>query len=444
MSSDLLAAVPQRWLIPPVYARFSVQLGKMLDEKRIAGTRLAPYLRNVDVQWRGVNTADLPEMDFDDGDRETYSLRKGDLLVCEGGEVGRTAIWSGDLAECYFQKAIHRLRPITDADDPRFFRYFMRMAVDSGVFAQAVASTIQHLTAEKLRVVRYPAPPVEEQRAIADYLDRETTRLDGLVAAKERWLALLAEKRRALITRAVTRGLDHAACLSDSGVPWLTAVPSHWTVTRLKFVADVRGGVALGKNYGASPLIELPYLRVANVKDGHLDLSDVATVLVPQSEAQACVLAVGDVLMNEGGDADKLGRGCVWEGQIAPCLHQNHVFAVRPREWHRVLPHWVNAWTSSDGAKAFLESRGKQSTNLASISATNVKELPIPIPPLPEQHGIVAYIDAETRKLDALRAATERTIALLKERRAALIAAAVTGKIDVRQAGHYTEAATAG
>jgi type I restriction enzyme S subunit len=179
VSSDLLAAVPQRWLIPPVYARFSVQLGKMLDEKRIAGTRLAPYLRNVDVQWRGVNTADLPEMDFDDGDRETYSLRKGDLLVCEGGEVGRTAIWSGDLAECYFQKAIHRLRPITDADDPRFFRYFMRMAVDSGVFAQAVASTIQHLTAEKLRVVRYPAPPVEEQRAIADYLDRETTRLDG-------------------------------------------------------------------------------------------------------------------------------------------------------------------------------------------------------------------------------------------------------------------------
>jgi len=96
---------------------------------------------------------------------------------------------------------------------------------------------------------------------------------------------------------------------------------------------------------------------------------------------------------------------------------------------------------SSEGAKAFLENRGKQTTNLASISATSLKELPIPIPPLDEQSAIVAYIRAETGKLDALRAATERTIALLKERRAALIAAAVTGQIDVGRDGHYTEGA---
>ena len=86
------------WMAPPVYARFSVQLGKMLDEKRIVGTHLAPYLRNVDVQWEGINIADLPEMDFSEEDRERYTLRKGDLLVCEGGEVGRTAIWNGELA----------------------------------------------------------------------------------------------------------------------------------------------------------------------------------------------------------------------------------------------------------------------------------------------------------------------------------------------------------
>jgi type I restriction enzyme, S subunit len=131
----------------------------MLDEKRIIGTHLAPYLRNVDVQWDGVNTENLPLMDFTDEDRERYALRKGDLLVCEGGEVGRTAVWNGGLTECFFQKALHRLRPISNQDEPRFFRYFMRMAVDRGDFALATASTIQHLTAEKLRVVRYPAPP---------------------------------------------------------------------------------------------------------------------------------------------------------------------------------------------------------------------------------------------------------------------------------------------
>ena len=172
----------------------------------------------------------------------------------------------------------------------------------------------------------------------------------------------------------------------------------------------------------------MPYLRVANVQDGRLDLTDVATVLLPRDEAAACMLAAGDVLMNEGGDADKLGRGCVWRGEIERCLHQNHVFAVRPRE---VLSDWLNIWTSTDGAKAFFESRAKQSTNLASISATNIKELPIPLPPPEEQIAIVNQVNDASAKLDVMRTATERTVTLLKERRAALIAVAVTGQIDV-------------
>jgi len=132
--------------------------------------------------------------------------------------------------------------------------------------------------------------------------------------------------------------------------------------------------------------------------------------------------------MNEGGDADKLGRGCIWTGEIDPCLHQNHVFAVRPK---LVCSEWLNAWTSAEIAKAFFESRAKQSTNLASISATNIKELPIPIPPADEQIAIVAHIGEGIAKLDTLSAVTERTIALLKERRSALLAAAVTGQIEV-------------
>ena len=279
-------------------------------------------------------------------------------------------------------------------------------------------------------------PPLQQQRAIAAYLDRETVRLDGLVAAKERVLGLLAEKRRALITCAVAHGLDPRTPFRDSGSPWLGDIPAHWAATRLKFVAEVRGGLTLGKNYSTAKLGEYPYLRVANVQDGHLDLSDVATVLVPEAEAESCLLEAGDVLMNEGGDADKLGRGCIWAGEIAPCLHQNHVFAVRPRLVHS---EWLNAWTSTEVAKAFFESRAKQSTNLASISATNIKELPIPIPPVEEQSAIVAHIGVGTAKLDALRTSTERTIALLKERRAALIAAGVTGRLDVQGAERHLD-----
>ena len=148
--------IPLGWKNPPVYARYSVQLGKMLNEKRITGAQLSPYLRNVDVQWNNINTLDLPEMDFSEEDREHYALQIGDLLVCEGGEVGRTAVWNGELPGCFFQKAIHRLRPITQNDDPRFLRYFMRMAVDRGDFTANAASTIQQPYSRKASCCSIP------------------------------------------------------------------------------------------------------------------------------------------------------------------------------------------------------------------------------------------------------------------------------------------------
>jgi len=296
------------------------------------------------------------------------------------------------------------------------------------ILEEASSNTQDNLNAEKVRNLPIPLPMYETQVAIADCLDRETTRLDSLAAVKGRQLELLAEKRRALITRTVTHGLDPNVPLRDSGISWLGELPAKWEMTRLKFIAEVRGGLTLGKNYGSKELVEFPYLRVANVQDGHIDLSDVATVLIPRAEAESFLLQSGDVLMNEGGDADKLGRGFIWYGEIAPCLHQNHVFAVRPRI---IRSEWINAWTSTEGAKGYFESRAKQSTNLASISATNIKELPIPLPPENEQSAILAYIATETAKLNAMSSAIEHTISLLKERRAALIAAAVTGKIKV-------------
>lgn len=351
------------------------------------------------------------------------------LLVKDGATIGKVAIATSLPApEAAVNEHVFLLR-VSAQNHSKYYFYFIQSSLAQDQIQLEVRGSAQPgLNSEFRNVVVAPRPPREVQRTIADYLDRETARLDGLVAAKERVLRLLAEKRRALITNAVTRGLDGRAPLRNSGIPWLGKIPAHWAATRLRFAAEVRGGLTLGKNYGTATLGEYPYLRVANVQDGHLDLSDVATVLVPEAEAEVCLLEAGDVLMNEGGDADKLGRGCIWTGEIVPCLHQNHVFAVRPR---LVRSEWLNACTSTEVAKAFFESRAKQSTNLASISATNIKELPIPVPPADEQGTIVAHIKAGTVKLDALRTATERTIALLKERRAALIAAAVTGQIDV-------------
>lgn len=205
-------------------------------------------------------------------------------------------------------------------------------------------------------------------------------------------------------------------------------LPQHWQLKRLKFIARVQTGMAKGKDHGEADTVEVPYLRVANVQDGYLALDDVATMAVPAADLERYRLQPGDVLMNEGGDFDKLGRGHVWHGQIDPCIHQNHVFAVRP---HGVSPEWLNAWTGSAPAQFYFMGRAKQSTNLASISSSNVMELPVPVPPPEEQAVRLAFIDRETARIDALIAKKTRFIALLREKRQALITQAVTRGLDL-------------
>ena len=143
-------------------------------------------------------------MDFDDADRQTYALKKGDLLICEGGEVGRTAIWEEGLRECYYQKALHRLRPLTSLDNPKFFAFLMEAVVRLGIFAaEGNQSTIQHLTAEKLRVFRFPSPPYAEQNKIVAYILSKIAEIDSLHTTTVQTIMFLYERRAALISTAV-------------------------------------------------------------------------------------------------------------------------------------------------------------------------------------------------------------------------------------------------
>ncbi len=283
-------------------------------------------------------------------------------------------------------------------------------------------------------IADYPVslPPKNEQYAIAAFLDRQTAKIDALIAKKRELIAALHEKRSAIISHAVTKGLNPDAPMKDSGIEWVDTIPAHWQVQRLKFVADVRSGVAKGRKFEGVKTVELPYLRVANVQAGHIDLSDVAEIEVTVSEIERYCLKVGDVLMNEGGDYDKLGRGAVWQGQIEPCLHQNHVFAVRP--YQQSLSLWITTLTLAQYARFYFMINSKQSTNLASISSRNLSEFPVIMPPQSEREQILGYIENETRHIDRLTAKAEETIERLQEYRAALISAAVTGKIDVRGA----------
>jgi type I restriction enzyme S subunit len=246
-------------------------------------------------------------------------------------ENGKGAVASGLAGGIGFGTTeLHVLTPGPEVE-PRFL-YYVTMSSPfrrQGEAAMTGAAGQKRVPEEFVRDFRVWLPPMSVQEAIAGFLDRETAQIDTLIAEKEHLLALLAEKRAALVTRAVTQGLDPNVRRKPSCLAWLGEIPEHWKSARLKFLATVRTGLTIGKDYKARAVSDYSYLRVANVQDGYLDLSEVTKVAVPDTEAGSCLLAVGDVLMNEGGDIDKLGRGCVWKGEIAPCLHQNHVFAVR-------------------------------------------------------------------------------------------------------------------
>lgn len=163
-------------------------------------------------------------------------------------------------------------------------------------------------------------------------------------------------------------------------------------------LADVASGITLGKKHAGPDTVERPYLRVANVQDGFLNLTDVTNIRIPKSQVERYELRDGDVLMNEGGDFDKLGRGTVWRNEITGCLHQNHVFRVRCNQ-AVLLPDYLALVSASPYGKRFFVLNSKQSTNLASINSTQLKAFPIPLPNIGEQQRLVEIFAKKTAVL---------------------------------------------
>ena len=200
---DWIGELPMEWGTPSIGMMFDVELGKMLNQRATEGENQRPYLRNQNVQWDSFDLKDVATMNFEPEEHERFTVRKGDLLVCEGGDVGRAAMWSSDM-NIHYQKALHRVRPRTTAP-PRFLMYVLWAASSLGVFTiEGNQSTIVHLTREQLRAHRVPWPPEEQQRRIVADLDKARVKMRDIQERLARQITLLAEHRSALITAAVT------------------------------------------------------------------------------------------------------------------------------------------------------------------------------------------------------------------------------------------------
>ena len=400
---EWLGEIPAGWITVSVKRKYAIQLGKMLQNNPESDADVSvPYIKALHVNWGKVNTSDLPEMWANPAEIGQFGVKSGDLLVCEGGEAGRAGIVSTLPTPCIIQNALHRVRG-KDAD-VRFLQYVLH-AVGSGGWFEVLCNkaTIAHFTREKLAELGIPLPlNINEQRVIAAFLDRETARIDALIVKKERQIELLQEKRAALISHAVTKGLDPNAKMKDSGIAWLGEVPEHWEIVRLGRKIMLQRGIDITKN--------------------------------EQNEGNVPVVSSGGVSSFH----DKpfaTGPGVI----VGRKGTAGAVYYIAQDFWPHDTTLWVKEFRGNHPRYVFykLASMDLASYDTGSANPTVNRNLlhPIPVswPPGNEQQAIAAFLDRETARIDALTEQVAKSLDKLREYRTALISAVVTGKIDVRE-----------
>lgn len=401
-----MSGLPKGWLATTIGEIADTSLGKMLDKKQATGDHPTQYLRNVNVRWGRFDLSDLASMDIRPEELERVIAVPGDIIVCEGGEPGRSAVWHGP-GTIALQKALHRIRP-TRAVNPRYLAALLHyLALSRSLDTLFTGTTIRHLPQEKLRLVPVPLPPLSEQERIVAAIEEQVSRLD---TAEQ---LLRSARRRADRMRA-------------SALAAVTPADCKWTT--LGEIAEIVGGVTKDSKRQADPsFVEMPYLRVANVQRGYLDLREVTTIRVSPEKAKALRLEPGDILFNEGGDRDKLGRGWIWQGEIDDCIHQNHVFRARLLT-NDADPKYVSLHGNTFGQQWF-EKMGKQTTNLASINLKTLKSFPVPDLPVEEQHRIVAEVERRLTILESLSTAIDHALTRSDHLRRSILGSAFAGKL---------------
>jgi type I restriction enzyme, S subunit len=350
-----------------------------------------------------------------------FRVRSGDLLISGSASTGLCAEVDEETVGAIPYTGIIIIRPVEDQAERNFLRwFFLSESFAIQVVLAQTGSALQHFGPTHLSQMCVPIPPIAVQRTIANYLDRETARLDALVEAKERVFALLAEKRRALITRAVTRGLDPNAPLRESGIPWLGKVPAHWEVRKIAWLfreRDQRG----------EP--ELPLLEVS-INSGVVlrEFSDERIESTAADFNTYKVARQGDVVFNKM----RMWQGAVGVAPEDGLVSPDYVVAAPTGPMSSTYASLLFR-TAAFSAECARHSHGIVWDRLR-LYWEGFRDIQVPLPSDQEQIVIAQDLASEANKLDDLRSSTECTIALLKERRSSLIAAAVIGQIDVEGA----------
>lgn len=389
-----IGPIPDQWELSVVGREFEIQLGKMLDAEKNRGVP-KPYLGNKAVQWNRIEISDLPMVPMSHADLERFRLLPGDLLVCEGGEVGRAAIWEGQIDECYYQKALHRLRPLRGFD-PRILIALLHHWSDHGLLANYVTQTsIAHLTREKLAEVPIPVPTHEEQRAIAQALGDT----DALLAALKQ---LIAKKRT----------LKHGAMQQlFTGHYRLPGFSKEWEANRLGDFGSTYGGLT-GKtkaDFGVGAGRYIPFLNVMN--NVVIDLGQLDLVKIAPMESQNRALK-GDLFFNGSSETpEEVGMCAVLLDEVDALYLNSFCFGFRLHANAQVDGLYLAYFFRSPEGRKLLYSLAQGATRY-NLSKTALMQENLRIPDLPEQSAIAAVLADTDAELAALKQRLAKTRAL--------------------------------
>jgi type I restriction enzyme S subunit len=408
----------RRLEVRPLRAYAEVVLGRQRSPQHDRGPHMIPYLRAANVKDGELDLSDVKEMNFDPDEQRVFSLWPGDVLVTEGSgslrAVGASAVWNGELpGTVCFQNTLLRLRP-RPSTDARFLAWWCRAAFGSGLLASiATGANIFHVSAERVRGLPMTYLDLHRQRAIADFLDAETARIDALIAKKRRLESLLGER-----LSGVVEGLMRDLAARSGEKPLRFSAPRILVgivITPAAWYAD--DGV--------------PALRGVNVEAGRLDTTDLVR-LSPEGHQlhRKSVLAGGDIVVVRTGQA---GAACV----VPPELEGwNCIDLLIIRRSHQLLPRYIEWVLNSDWTRKHVE-KHSVGTIQSHFNVGSLKELPVPVPPTDVQREVVSFLAERSRVLDRAQRLLNRQIELLQQHRRALITAAVTGELDI--AGNIAE-----
>lgn len=469
--------LPEGWRTVELGTVADLVLGKMLDRAKHSASRgrSLPYLRNINVRWGSIETGDVQTMPFDDDELDRYGLRRGDLLVCEGGEPGRCAIWDGADPHMKFQKALHRVRPRADLE-PAFLRYRLEADAKAGRLDDYfTGTTIKHLTGSSLSRFTFGLPPLDEQRGIVakldalracsrrakDALDAVPVLLDRLrqsilaaafrgdltadwreqnpdvepasellkrirIERRKRWedaeLAKLIAKGKRPKDDAWKAKYVEPEPVDESDLPDL---PDGWCWASVDDLSELQLGQQRDPVHAAAERT-YPYIRAANITWTGLDLSDVKEMGFP--DPARYLLRPGDVLLSEAsGSASEVGKPVIWRGEIAECCYQKTLLRARPVSTD-ANSEWLHLCFFADAVMGRF-ARMAPGVGILHLTAERMRSWPVPIAPVEEQRRIASLTRDALRASESLGSKGRDVRKRLDEGDNAILAAAFRGEL---------------